>query len=137
VLRVSYEDLDYDGAVSTFEGKPFTGVAFEEDEDGSLAEDQFAEGLASGLSRKWSLQRQLIEERQLLGGALHGTVREWSTHGLLLRHATYESGICLTDRRWNEAGELINDYQLPADHPYQNTLKLMRGMKRRAESGES
>jgi antitoxin component YwqK of YwqJK toxin-antitoxin module len=98
-----------------------------------VSSEPFVEGLEAGLARQWSPQHRLLVEKQLRDGALHGAVREWFEDGRQRRMATYENGICLAHREWNEAGELIKDYVLPADHPHQHTLELMRARERRQQ----
>lgn len=99
--------------LSYYDGEPFTGVAYAEWPDGTLeSESEYREGLPWGKSKSWHKDGNLFAECEMFQDALHGFAREWSANGQLISEIKAEYGIVLRERRWNEQGELLEDYEL-------------------------
>lgn len=138
MLRIHYDDLEYDyeNALEAFEGKPFTGVAFDEGPAGGRHEVEFVDGLKNGVAREWAPDGTLIRERLLRGDALDGMSREWFPSGVLRKEGLYESGLCLREKEWDEEGRLVRDYALSADDRAHKTLELIRARRKQADESE-
>jgi antitoxin component YwqK of YwqJK toxin-antitoxin module len=94
MLRVEDSELDisYDMIVR-WKGNPFTGVSYEQGPGAALTEIEYKNGIQ------------------------HGITKEWSSSGRPVMEAQYEHGICITEKVWNEDGELVRDFQIDESHP--------------------
>ncbi len=112
-MRVNYEELDLeqDSTRNIYDGKLFTGIAFEEDDQGRLlAEDTFVDGVLHGPSRTYHPSGRIKAEEPVQRGGLHGLCRYWYENGQLEAERVYNNGDLIKERIWNEQGELIKDY---------------------------
>ena len=84
-LRVDFELLgesDDEHAELVYEGRPFTGVAYEKDREGRLVSlSGYQNGRASGPLRTWYPSGQIEQEQYYRRGGLHGPWREWYANG--------------------------------------------------------
>ncbi len=129
VDRVSGDELEYRGEDARYYylDEPFTGLAFWLGADGQVrAEQEFRHGLEWGLGRKWNAARTLTLEAVSYRGVYHGVARKWHSNGQLAEECLSELGICLSRRRWDEQGRLIEDYQLQPTHMDTRLLQLHR-----------
>ena len=145
ILRVDYDELDIspDYTQYMYEGKPFTGIAFELWPNGRLRDEvNFVGGMKDGISRSWSESGVLLDEGKHFENWGHGIFREWYENGQLKREMEIELGILLHQRDWSETGELMEEYCLPEDSSDWRFLKFQREqfgpeLKARAQSSES
>jgi antitoxin component YwqK of YwqJK toxin-antitoxin module len=129
MLRIDYEELEpsEDYLLELYQGQPFNGIAFELRQDGTLwTETSFKEGQKCGVSREWSPSGVLICEETLILNVLYGISKEWYDNGQPKSEGTYEFGICINKKEWDENGNLINDYTLDAKSPEFSTLEKFR-----------
>lgn len=95
------------------DGQPFTGIAYTEYPDGTpRSESEYREGLVWGRSRSWHKNGAPSDESHFFRDVLHGVAREWSPEGVLVSEVVCEYGITLSERTWDERGNLVEEYQL-------------------------
>jgi antitoxin component YwqK of YwqJK toxin-antitoxin module len=129
VLRINADELELtdDGLTRLYEGKPFTGVAFENNAKGVLIDEAaYIDGQLSGTARLWSDSGVLISERSLTSNAAHGVSREWYRSGALKRVSEHELGILLKRTTYAENGEVTEQYLLKETDPWYSTLQTLR-----------
>jgi antitoxin component YwqK of YwqJK toxin-antitoxin module len=129
VLRIDESELELseDGLIVLYDGKPFTGVAFETNASGVLIDEaEYVAGQLSGTARLWSDSGVLISERALTANAAHGVSREWYGSGALKSVSEHELGILLKRTRYAESGEVTEQYVLKETDPWYSTLQLLR-----------
>jgi antitoxin component YwqK of YwqJK toxin-antitoxin module len=89
-------------------GMNLHGTAVKWRTDGSLeAIETYDEGIATGRSRQWHPNGQLMVEMNVLGGRTEGPCTAWHSNGNLREQGSYKNG--LREGLWkhyNEAGEL-------------------------------
>ncbi len=127
--RVDFEELGYDTEkyLDTFDGKPFTGIAYETHPDGSLAsETAFTDGLKDGRSVAWYASGQIKEEYHMRQGSGHGLFRGWFESGNLKKEMMREYGIVVWDRTYDEEGNIMENFVLPEDSVRYKILMKMR-----------
>lgn len=110
-LRVDFELLqqsDDASAAFTYDGRRFTGIAYEKDSRGRLVSlSGYRDGRACGPLRTWYPSGQIELEQYYRRGRLHGPSREWHPNGRPRVDAYYERGHLLRTRRWGEDGTLV------------------------------
>lgn len=126
--RVSLEELDYtsDG-LYCLDGNPFTGVVEHFSNDGWIeVEEEYQDGLLSGVKREWHRQGVLRLEAACAFGARHGRCREWDDSSRLVAEEFYEFGIRVTGKRWNAEGILVEEFAIGETDPGYQLLQTMR-----------
>lgn len=130
MLRVSERDLRYDAQEGIYYhgDRPFTGVAHTTYPNGSpMSETEYRDGLFSGTSRGWWESGAPETEASYAFGALHGKSRTWHANGQLATEEDHEHGILVRSRQWDEAGALVEAYELQESDPaYQALLQARR-----------
>lgn len=127
--RVDYDELEPsdDFLLMDYDGKPFSGVAHENNEDGNLcAETNFVEGQKSGVSREWSDAGTLVREQWFALNSLHGPSREWYGNGSRKYDGFFELGICVREQEWDANGNEVKDYRIDEEGAQFATLKKLR-----------
>ena len=130
-MRVNFEELEprlvEEFLLDTYEGKPFTGIAYETWANGGLrSEAEFVDGLKSGLSKDWFQNGQIKSEMNLRQGDGHGLSQTWYENGQLKSQTICEYGIKLSEKVWDNAGLLTRNFQLKEDDFYYSILKRRR-----------
>lgn len=110
--RVSWDDLDVRPDGCTFyEDRPFDGFACELADDGRVIEEtQFQNGSQTGVSREYDDRGQVRLEEHFRCGSRHGFLRSWHKNGQLERESLYEFSVLMTERIWDENGQMTSDY---------------------------
>ena len=130
--RVRIRNLAYPGdGLYYLKDKSFTGVAIYKRGRWVEAEEEFRDGLHWGRKREWYRPGALRLEAQLAWGVYHGLVREWHENGRLATDAVYEHGFRLQEKRWDEEGNLVEDFHLRKKDPAYRAL-----LRRRSVFGE-
>jgi antitoxin component YwqK of YwqJK toxin-antitoxin module len=128
MLRVNFDELDgneWGDDVWYLKGELFTGIAYEVYENGQLrSEGEYENGQSAGAYRDWYPSGQLklegysvkLSERAKLGkGEPASWQREWFENGQLkLEKSSDKSGRRISEKKWNEQGELIYEYERPS-----------------------
>ena len=94
-----------------FEGKPFTGVAFDVYENGQLAREiNLKDGKQDGLAQEWYSNGQLYYAINYKDGKEDGLAQEWYDNGQLHREINLkdgkEDGL---EQEWDENGQLLRE----------------------------
>jgi antitoxin component YwqK of YwqJK toxin-antitoxin module len=125
--RVPDESLTYSNGGMYLDGEPFTGIAYFLDDEGRLeAEVTYRAGSEVGLKRGWFENGQPSYEVFMFNGVFHGKKREWHRNGQLAEDSDYELGFELRHKRWDEEGELIEEFELDKDDPGYKRLEKFR-----------
>jgi antitoxin component YwqK of YwqJK toxin-antitoxin module len=110
-----------------YEGRPFSGLAYEKNPAGSLvSECTFKDGQKFGISREYASTGVLVEEKTYEHDALHGPSHEWYENGVLKSEGEFEFGICLWEKMFGEDGLLIREFTLAETAPQFKTLQKLR-----------
>ena len=132
--RVDVGELGHNSAfqLTTWQERPFTGVAFERTDGGALIyEAHYRDGSWHGPRRTWYESGQLKSEEYHYKGLRHGPVRQWDEGGQLRLEASYRFQIVLSRKRWEADGTLSETFTLTPDHPAY--ARLLRVKKRRGD----
>jgi antitoxin component YwqK of YwqJK toxin-antitoxin module len=126
--RLPEERLEHrDDEATYFEGKPFSGVAFCEDDQGNLLyEIGYREGRRWGASREWYGSGEPATEQWFAWDWAYGPSRQWHGNGRLAEEARYEWGVCLERQRWDEGGVLLEAFVLAESDPEFTALQERR-----------
>jgi antitoxin component YwqK of YwqJK toxin-antitoxin module len=129
--RVLNDSLVYDEGTMLHGGVPFTGIGYTLDANGAVnSEIEYRNGLEWGLSRTWYLPGKLFQESTLFMGTRHGTKREWYPNGQLKEEGDYELGFAVRKKTWDEAGNLLESYELKETDPKYRRLQHFREIYR-------
>ena len=133
--RIPHGELAY-GQDSRYRhaGELFTGWAESAYRD-VKEEQEFRDGFRWGPARVFKGGR-LIMESNFRMDLLHGVEREWSDEGKLCREATYEHGILLGEREWDD-GVLTKDFRRPEGGPQLAEMRRLYGTPEEVEAEES
>ena len=98
--RVLYDELTERGTddkpTMYFEGKPFTGVAFDIWEDGQLHyEGTYKDGKQDGLFQTWYDNGQLAIRQNYKDGKYDGLFQSWYKNGQLEYERNYKDGVII------------------------------------------
>jgi len=109
-----------------YQGEPFDGVAYSLFRDGKPeSEEEFREGLRWGLTREWYKSGVLAHEATFYRDVVHGTRTDWYQSGQMKEQEVCRFGIVLSRTRWAADGTITEQYELPADAPQRERLKLL------------
>jgi antitoxin component YwqK of YwqJK toxin-antitoxin module len=126
-IRVPAEELDFDDdQVFHYQGMPFTGVAYEEEQDGGISETAYVEGLQEGTSRVRYSSGALKSEAAFYRGVGHGRARKFRENGTLESETIYEYGILVQSSEFDESGSLVERFELSEDSPNYALLHAYR-----------
>lgn len=116
-LRIPEEELDEEGDRRLFQGKTFTGVAYDNFPDGSPAcEIDFQDGLPHGIWREWRAPGRLLFESHCLHGLKHGVTVEWKDDGRTVE-SVYEYGVALKRTERDRAGNTLKEESIDPGSP--------------------
>jgi len=128
--RVPYADLEFRDVMRRA-GEPFTGIAFDQFDDGKLAfEIAYEQGIQSGPSREYFDDGRLATECTMRHGTFHGIKRAWHDTGQLAEETEYHIGLALRRKRWDESGAQIEDYAIEHDPAYAPGSRLILEYRR-------
>lgn len=117
-VRVRDDELVFDEhGRATWDGKPFTGVAWESPSgDMFMSEVQYQDGLDHGVSVDWYEEGRMASRQMNRYATKHGTEEEWYRDGTRRLFATWDNGVRVKLARWDAAGALVEEWELPLDH---------------------
>jgi antitoxin component YwqK of YwqJK toxin-antitoxin module len=119
--RVNIDELDSDyteggSIIYIWEGRPFTGIAYELNRDGNLVnETSYVEGIEDGLKKDWYPNGQPKSSTEMKWNRPHGNFTHWHVNGQKKYEGVAELGHDLNSQEWDESGKLINEYQIESD----------------------
>jgi antitoxin component YwqK of YwqJK toxin-antitoxin module len=127
-VRISAEELDFDDdQIFHYQGIPFTGVAYYEDEpDGGTAESAYVDGLLEGMTRAWYPAGSLKSEEPFYRGVGHGRHRRFREDGSLESEKVYEYGILVEESVFDASGNVLERFELPTNTPDAALLERYR-----------
>jgi antitoxin component YwqK of YwqJK toxin-antitoxin module len=111
-----------------FQGQPFSGKAVEHSPDGVLiGANEYVDGMLDGVSRVWYPSgRQLKEEEHFRRNSRHGPSREWFEDGRPKRDTLFEHSIRVSEKKWDESGNLVRNFVLSEEAPLFKVLEKRR-----------
>jgi len=118
-IKIDEDDLYVleDGTYE-WQDKPFTGIACEFREDGSVInETEYVNGMQEGIARCYHPSGKLYCETNWVKNSLHGRARDWYENGQIERDALYEYAILVREQKWDDNGKLVKDFRITEDHP--------------------
>jgi antitoxin component YwqK of YwqJK toxin-antitoxin module len=132
--RVPERLLELRDDAAYYDGVPFTGIAYAEDDAGHpLYEVSYRDGVRWGLSREWYHDGRLCSESSFVREWAHGRFRQWHGNGQLAEQQEYEWGVLHCRKAWDEEGRLLEDYTLAESSPEFTMLKERRAKRGQAE----
>lgn len=101
-----------DRMITMHQDRPFTGEVVDFTADGTMIElTGFENGIEHGPQTEWFPDGNKQLEGRCEHGRAVGEWREWFPNGQLARYEEFnEFGDLVKRQRWNEAGELTEDY---------------------------
>ena len=100
LLRVLDDLLEYDGDVRLWNGKPFTGIGYDEYPNGQLEyENNYRDGLPVGLQREWFPNGQIKKEVHAISGLGSSKVTIWHANSQIQLNIGYLLGNRFTYER--------------------------------------
>jgi antitoxin component YwqK of YwqJK toxin-antitoxin module len=129
--RVNADEIELtNDYVYLWDGRPFTGIAFElDDHENIVSEIEFRNGLQMGTTRAYYPKGRLKREAQYENATLHGFARDWNEEGLVTSEEEYERGICIRRKTRDSTGNLSISYELKETDPQFEILRLLRMAK--------
>jgi hypothetical protein len=136
MLRVNTDLIELtDSHVYLLDGKPFTGVGYEANDDGTIiSEMEFHNGIQHGTTRGYYSTGQIKRETQFECNIRHGLARTWDEVGDLVSEDEYENGVCIRRKLRVPSGHLSVCYQLDESDPQFEMLQRLRNAKYSAPS---
>lgn len=121
ILRINFDSLSAefgrDGVTYLWEGKPFTGIAFEEDTEGDLiSETSYVNGIQDGFEKRWFSEDRQESYCEIKFNRPHGAFVYWYPSGKIKLEGKSELGSVLFSRKYDETGNLIEEYKIE-DNP--------------------
>jgi len=114
--RISHDEITYNGDEINFEDKPYTGVLFEVNVNGTLLyEGTIVAGYCQGLNRHWYSNGNLFNEGYYIRGMHHGMYKVWYENGKPKEQSMYEFGVAVARKRWDETGSLSKTMDIQFD----------------------
>jgi antitoxin component YwqK of YwqJK toxin-antitoxin module len=133
--RINFEDTDigYVGrdSVVTYRNKPFTGIAFELEEEQVASETTYVEGVENGPVKLWYPNGRLEFSGTNRWNRLHGPAKTWYQSGQLKYESLYESGYLIWRKEFDEKGGLNSEYKIENDPDELRGLEATRSWSKR------
>lgn len=138
-MRVHYNELRYEWEGSwSYQDERYTGTAYttnpEDDPNGRIVEEiEYFNGWEKNY-KSWYKNGQLEKERVFVrDGAF---IRKWHENSQLAEEETIEAGFASKRRRWNEAGELIEDFVISENDPNYKWVARIRKIRESEQAEE-
>ena len=131
--RVDYDllELDYYNDIYLYNGEPFTGIAYYIEPsypEGQIeGETQFVKGNKEGLEKGWYPSGQLKCEIYFLPDEV--TIKQWNQVGQQIIEEHIWGGSVGTRKRWDDEGNLIEDYEISPEHSSYDHVQFLRNRK--------
>ncbi|QGJ70920.1 Hypothetical protein PBC10988_26230 [Planctomycetales bacterium 10988] len=127
-LRKHQEQLEHDTEYDRLllDGEPFAGTLIPTPTDPDRWEEEYRNGLPHGWYRLWWRSGHLRSLRHHKWGWMHGSYQNWYENGQIEEESEYELAICKRRKRWDEEGNLVEDYVLHGNSRDHESLLAMR-----------
>jgi antitoxin component YwqK of YwqJK toxin-antitoxin module len=134
-VNVDEIDIEYTTAgspVYTWQGKPFTGIAYELNNVGKLInETSYVDGTEDGIEKLWYPNGQIESVSEAKWNRPHGKFQHWHENGKIKYEGICELGYVMKKKEWDKNGNLINEYNIENDpDEYKNLLREREIFKR-------
>lgn len=127
VVRIPDALLDFDEElVYTYQGRRFTGIAYEDQPGVGRSEISYVDGRQEGLARDWYPSGRLKGETMYVANGRHGHSREFREDGTLASEASYEYDILVRSTRFDEQGNTVERFDIPEEGPGFAHLQRLR-----------
>lgn len=126
MTRAPHASLAFEEGLMMLDGTPFTGVGYIERNGEVIEETDYRDGLKWGVSKTLFPGGKPYKHSRLFIGVRHGQHRQWHFNGQLAEEADYELGVVIRRKRWDEDGELIDDFEIDADDREYKSLETNR-----------
>ncbi|WP_406642520.1 toxin-antitoxin system YwqK family antitoxin [Amycolatopsis sp. WGS_07] len=108
-------ELEFDSdLIFTYQGRPFSGVAYEESQTLGRSEVSYCEGVQEGLARDWYPSGILKAETRFARNDRHGRYSEYDESGNLVEEGLCEYGILVRRTRFDSDGNAVSSFAI--DH---------------------
>lgn len=127
-VRIQFDDLTVEDDQSlSYQGKPFTGIAYETNSAGIVvSEAAYDNGLQAGVTHEWDHSGRLLSETHFAQGSKHGTAKQWHNNGQLESESEYSYSIKTRERVWDPQGRLLRDWTLPEHDEQRAMIELLK-----------
>lgn len=127
--RVELDELEYEGYY-TYEGIPFTGVAYELYDDGQImSETAMTGGVEDGLQVEYYENGQIKSKLTKHNDWIHGYVTEWYEDGKIKMKSLIEYGIVVWQQQFDEGGQMDYVFEMDTSSEQYEKLKAFREKK--------
>jgi antitoxin component YwqK of YwqJK toxin-antitoxin module len=128
MIIINFNLLDFDPLSNfyTYEGNPFSGVAYEKLKNGGLTETMICNGRKNGMESEWYPSGQIKEYAQIINNHRHGIFWEWYENGMRKSDTIYEYGHKTKSTVWDENGVINERYLIDENSADYSTLQLLR-----------
>ena len=121
--------MDYNGELSySYQGHPYTGVAFEDVPGKWYTEINFEDGWQAGWAREWLPSGVLKSEAEYRYNILHGETRKFEK-GHLRSREKYEFGILVKREDVDPQGRVVCEWEISADDSLYQLLVKYRSSR--------
>ncbi|MGB3205682.1 MAG: hypothetical protein WBB28_11895 [Crinalium sp.] len=116
--------LDYtDKHTYAHNGKDFTGINFYiNKQEQVIVEKSFFEGMEWGFYRKWNSNGVLLKLHTVRYGDVDGRLKKWYGNKVLQEDCFYDSSSIVWRKRWDQQGNLIEDFNIMEDPNGENYI---------------
>lgn len=135
--RVNIDDIDIEytrsgSPVYTWQGKPFTGIAYELNSAGKLInETSYVDGIEDGSEKLWYPNGQSESVIEVKWNRPHGKFQHWYEDGKIKYEGICELGYVVKRKEWDNKGNLLNEYSIENEpEKYKELLREREIFKR-------
>jgi antitoxin component YwqK of YwqJK toxin-antitoxin module len=108
MLKVLYDDIDFDDDLAIVDGKAFTGIIFDMHSNGQIeCKLNYRDGLPEGLQHTWYPNGQLEAQWFAIWGQGSSESQEWYPDGSPKSFRRNVDLFPVELKKWNEHGNLI------------------------------
>src|SRR5262249_21639227 len=134
--RIPYQELDsFPGeyGCTAYRNEPFTGVAYREHPDGSVAREwRLRDGELWGPQRSWHADGRPASASCCVAGVAHGASRRWYPDGGKSSVSLLQYGNSVRKRGFTQDGRICCDFLMERDSQALEATKRLMGSMRQA-----
>lgn len=129
--RVHDSELEFEAdLVYKHNGRPFSGVGYEETNEGGLSEINYRNGLQDGPARDRYPSGRIKGESYFRENILHGRSRDFDENGNVTQESVYEYGIMVSWVRRDADDNTLETFKIGSSDPAFELLARYREDKR-------
>lgn len=104
--------------------KDFTGINFYTNkQEQVILEQSYFDGMAWGFYRKWNSNGVLLKLHDVRYGDVDGNLKKWYGNKVLQEDCFYDSRSIVWRKRWDQQGNLIEDFNILEDTNSANYIR--------------